>query len=165
MLFRSFDADLPGFGLPFYWSGNDRYDHPYIRPPLTYDWRVYGPYDSTQVDTMLARFERQVFVTPSGEVYQRGEGHSFRWCDTTWIIGPPNQLVITCHDLLIDTVTSWNRFGWLEQSLDLLSPEFQGDSAYNRIAVRSEQWRTDTSAEVYDLFRAVPHDRSEEHTS
>lgn len=153
-----FDTKSAEFGLPVYWAGYDRVDHPYSRPPLTFEWRVYGPYDSTQFNDALSRFERQVFVTPTGRVYVKGSGTKVNWCDTTWIIGPPNQLVVTCHDMLVDTVTKSNQLGTLETILDVLSPEFVADSALNRIAMSTNPTSTDTSAALFDLFRLAPHD-------
>jgi hypothetical protein len=156
-----FNTTSAEFGLPVYWYGSDRIDHPYLRPPLTYEWRVYGPYDSTQFNDVLTRFEKQVFVTPTGEVYVKGTGAKIIWCDTTWIIGPPNQLVVTCHDLLIDTVTTSNQFGTLETIVDVSSPDFVADSELNRIAMSIDAMSTDTSAALFDLFRLAPHDTTQ----
>ncbi len=148
-------------GVHYSWIGTDKADHPYDSADLSYEWRVYGPYDSLTMAAVSSQFVTSVFITPTGQMYRKGHGYKFTYCDTIWIPTPP-YLQITCRDLLIDTVHVSNAFGTLDTIFDVDNPAFAQNSSFNTIALHSGtagDWTTsDTSAFLRDFFHDSPSD-------
>ena len=151
-------------GVHYSWIGHDKLDHPYEPEPLSFEWRVYGPYDQTTINQINTQFVKIVFVTTSREMIYRGQGRFLPYCDTTWIPTPP-YLMITCDTMWVDTVHLANRFGVLDTIFDVESPAFINNPSYDKMALRSgafgDSVTADTSTFLRDFFAKSPSDTTQ----
>ncbi|MBI5266242.1 MAG: hypothetical protein HY851_03315 [candidate division Zixibacteria bacterium] len=159
------DSNGPLATIDFRWGGNDQLDHPYEPSQLSYEWRLYGPYDSATYASIREQFERRVFVTTDGQMYVIGQGNKLIWCDTVWSPDYPPFAQVICDTMLIDTV-HWSDKGRVDTVLDVESPTFAGNPAYNRLVTVSGAGQpsavVDTMTRLYDLFRHDPNDTTVE---
>ncbi len=162
-------------GVPLSWEGIDLVDHTYDNPTFEFEWRLYGPYPSYGYDSWLGgrgpdttwenlydQFIKAVYLRNTGEVITIGEGNSFEICDTLPDIYNPGQLLISCDNILVDTIKSANSHGYLDTIFDINSFDFQNNPLYNKIAVSSSnvgsKWTTALSHTIYDAFNDYPTD-------
>jgi hypothetical protein len=152
-------------GIHVSWIGQDKLDHPYEPQPLSYEWRVYGPYDSAIIPGIWAQFVKIVFVTTSRELMYKGVGNFIRYCDTIWIPEPP-YILVYCDTMFVDTVKVANRFGTVDTIFDVEAAAFKYNPAYNKVALRSgssgDSTTTDTSTYLMNFFNNAPSDTTVE---
>ncbi len=145
------------------WTADDKIDHPYEPQPFSYQWRLYGPYDSSTVNSIFTQFRKIVFVTTEDEILALGQAKYIPFCDTVWSVTPP-YVRVTCDTMFVDTVSSPNRFGALDTILEVESLEFNGNPSYNRIVIQSgangDSTTDSTSTYLYDFFRGIQNDRT-----
>lgn len=150
-------------GVVRHWSAEDKLDHPYEPQPFSYQWRLYGPYDSATTATILSQFKKVVFVTIEDEILPTGQGMYIPYCDTTWSITPP-YVRVTCDTMFVDTVFYANKFGTLDTILDVQSADFLSNLTYNQIVTQSgngsDSTTDSTSTVLYDFFGNAPNDRT-----
>ncbi len=148
-------------GVARLWLADDKLDHPYEPQPLSYQWRLYGPYDSATTASIYSQFRKVVFVTTDDEVLPTGQAKFIPFCDTTWSPIPP-YVRVTCDTMFVDTVSRANRFGTLDTLLAVESDEFTTNPTFSRVAIRSGSGSDSTSDSsttvLYDFFRDAPND-------
>jgi hypothetical protein len=157
---------LPGTPILVSWGGDDKLDHPYEPPPIRFEWRVYGPYDSLTFLAVKSQFQKQVFVTAQRQMFYFGHGDRIVTCDTVWIQDTLVWPLVVCDTLLIDTITYSSLLGTIDTIFDVSSPAFRQNPAYDRIAARSgdvtDYTVLDTSTTLYNLFHNDVNDTTVE---
>jgi hypothetical protein len=152
-------------GIHRSWTGIDKLDHPYEPQPLRFEWRMYGPFDSSTFVAIETQFRKYVFLTTSGEVIRKGQGNYIVYCDTVWLPTPP-YIQQTCDTLFVDTINVANRFGTLDTLLDVDAAAFKYNPAYNKIVLQSgaseDSTTTNSSIVLLNLFRNAPSDTTQE---
>jgi hypothetical protein len=171
-------------GVRMRWGAYDIVDHPYEQPTFKYEYRMYGPYTDDNLNLIISRYRRQVFITNDGHMYRFGEPpdtvhcdtfysgveiDSVRCqllpthhivCDTIWL--PGGNRVVWCDTILIDTLEGANIFGRIDTLMDVEDPEFVSDPQLNRIAASSwnggSQWTPKTRDSLFNLFAYDPCD-------
>jgi len=172
-------------GVRMRWGAYDIVDHPYEQPTFKYEYRMYGPYTDDNLNLIISRYRRQVFITNDGHMYRFGEPpdtvHCDTFysgiqidsiicqllpthhviCDTAWL--PGGIRGIWCDTILIDTLEGANIFGRIDTLMDVEDPEFVSDPQLNRIAASSwdnggSQWTPKTRDSLFNLFAYDPCD-------
>ncbi|HWR84224.1 MAG TPA: hypothetical protein VN285_13065 [Candidatus Deferrimicrobium sp.] len=147
-------------GVKLFWSGSDRIDYPSERPPLDYQWRLYGPFTDSVLTRLNSDFVKQVLLTVDGYVY--GENDTvFRCknleCDTI-------DTVIVAEVISgVDSVrTAWSSLVFKFMVDD---PAFIADTSLNKVVDSSfdgvDPWIESTSDTIYNVFKNDPSDTTQ----
>jgi len=158
-------------GISVSWEGEDPIDYPHDPPPFQYQWRFYGPYDSTEMITFDSICVGSVFVDIYGDFYIHGETFPLENNpDTTiddTVVPPETTIVIDTSWVLVDTLGRNNAFGeWSDflymDSLDVYS-DFNRlvDSSYDPIS--DNIWVYDENTNIYDVYRNVDIDTTSQY--
>ncbi len=160
-------------GVKLGWSGSDRLDYPEADwPPFEFEWRLYGPYDSSLFGTLVSSFVRCVFVTADGHVYELGDTAVF--CDTTY----GDSTVIRCDTFVVTDLCSGDQEvpserGRLEKKFSVDDTNFINNPVFNRLVHCScdddpppedprkncvDRWVTTTSEVIYDVYKDTQFD-------
>ncbi|MEW6013859.1 MAG: hypothetical protein AB1690_00900 [Candidatus Zixiibacteriota bacterium] len=159
------NAKSPGIGsislegVSIQFSATDPIDYPRNPPPFEYQWKMYGPFDSLQMDTINMLYVESVFVDNFGDFYYLGDFYKTvnridTTIDTTTI--PWDTTFDTVFNfILVDTLKGGNPYGSWDMFfyIDSLPPRFQrviGES-YNPLT--GQPWVNDENINVYDVFR------------
>ncbi len=139
--------------IPLQWRANDNLDHPLTKVKLSYEWRIYGPYDTAWARIMRTEFVKEVFVTNDGHVYRRGLGEKMITCDT---FPMPDGMTVECETTWIDQITSEGPLGHFDTTILVDDPVFALNPELNKIARQSgtldNPWVADTSDTAFNLF-------------
>jgi hypothetical protein len=162
-------------GIRLRWEGSDVLDYPADPPPLEYQWKLFGPYDSATYHNLIDAFEDTVFVTPDARVFRNGQPptcdtitpdsiicFTYMICDTTFVEGRDS---IVCTTILVDTITASSIYGTREPMLHVLDEAFVNSPVYNKVADSSDNgygnpWVTDTRDSMFNVYWNAPSDTS-----
>lgn len=156
-------------GVSISWFGEDPIDYPRNPPPFEFQWKMFGPYDSTTMFAIDTLFVESVFVDIYGDFYYRYGADScdlyptrididttFDTTDFTPEIVVDTQIV---HDTTFTSVcdlAQGNPYGsWQERFLieefDSSAYSRRVDESYNPLT--GETWVLDNRANLYNVFR------------
>jgi hypothetical protein len=159
-------------GVKLAWSGSDRLDYPEADwPPFEFEWRLYGPYDSSLFRNVVDSFVRCVFVTIYGFVYE--EGDTVIRCDTTY----GDSTIIECDTFAVSDLCSGDEdvpsWGHLEMKFSVDDTSFINNPVYNKLVDCScgddpppddptkdcvDPWVLNTSDVLYDVYKHAQFD-------
>lgn len=148
------DAPVPGgitTGVRMTWEGDDPDAED---ESFEFDWRLYGPYDDAEYQTLADSLIDTVFVTADAQVYFQGNNDSLFLCDTTFEGVNP---VISCDTLLVDTVSKSNAFGTISEFFRVDDP-LMDSLQLNRLVETSNGWVSSVRDSIYNVYRFQPSD-------
>ena len=71
-------------GVKLRWEGSDRKDYEDLgltAPPFDYEWKLYGPFSDSTLDTILTSSVKEVFVSEDARIFSLGD--TMISCDTS----------------------------------------------------------------------------------
>jgi len=161
-------------GVKLRWKGEDLIDFPQDPPPFEFEYRLYGPYDSSVFDLVTSQFFTIRYVTSDGKVFKIGDIiircdttitlPQLITCDTT--VNPPvcdtltlpPDTAVTCDTLVVDRFTPTDAFGGLEDFFDIDTSLFTGNPIFNSVVFQSTNsidggpWVEKTADTIFNVF-------------
>jgi len=144
------DGDSGGIvtGVRLNWDGSDPIDYPREPPTLEFQWRLYGPYDSSTFARLVDSFVRPVYVGRDGRLYNLGD--SVEFCDSL-----PSGT--QCTTIVVTATTPASSYGKLEVKFFVDDPDFINDPALNLPVDSSfngvDSWITNKTTTIYNVYR------------
>ncbi|MFH2036492.1 MAG: hypothetical protein ABIJ45_08830, partial [Candidatus Zixiibacteriota bacterium] len=152
-------------GVSISWEGSDNIDYPRNPPPFEYQWKLFGPYDSTQMQFINSVAIEDVFVSYNGDFLQTGDTIAFRYDTTT--TGDVDTIAI-----IVDDLARGNPYGEWQEWMNLMTLDTLTAATgllLNTIVEESfdplsgEPWVTNERANIYDVYRNVNIDTTSQY--
>ncbi len=148
-------------GVHLEWGAVDPIDYPRNPPPFEYKWKMWGPYDSLEVEYIDSAYVGSVFVDNFGDFYYPGDSLPSEFdVDTTidTTVSPPETtIVVDTTFLAVNGLPANNPYGsWNEKIyLDTLDA---GDAHFRPVdssidALTGGRWVYDEETSIFDVYR------------
>ena len=138
-------------GVRLRWQGDDPIDYPTDPPPFEFDWRLYGPYFTEEMQVIRDSFMTRVYVTNDGSIYRIGD--TVIRCDTFFVDGGLEE---ECDTLIVIDSIFDTPFGAMEPYMRIDDPDFLA-SPYNKIQ-QSEGWVSNEADTLWNVFEGFHSD-------
>ncbi len=145
-------------GVKLRWRGEDPIDYPSDPPPFEFDWRLYGPYSSEEMQIIRDSFMTLVYVTNDGDVKRIGDT-VFR-CDTFPVEGGFEE---ECDTIIVTDPMPASAlvFGDTARYMRVDDPDFDG-LEYDRAQQRSDGWVSNQADTLWNVFEGFHSDTTVE---
>jgi len=153
---KSSSGVLEGVSVSF--EGEDRIDYPRNAPPFEFHWKLYGPFDSSEMVKINNDYVKSVFVDLYGDFYKKGDFYrTIRDIDTTidtTIVPPDTTVDTTFNFILVDTLQAGSPIGnWSNfVLLDSLTDSLNRVAAESHDPLSSSYWTYESATNIYDVF-------------
>lgn len=137
----------------------DKIDYPRNPPPFDFQWKLFGPYDSLEMNTIKQNYVQSIFLDNYGDIYHKGDSFitSIKIDTTidTTAIPPDTTIRSDTTKVLVDNIKAGSGFGvWSPYFYDtLLPPDLNRlvEESYNPLT--NDPWISDEEVSIYDVFR------------
>lgn len=140
-------------GVKLRWRGDDP-DYPSDPPPFEFDWRLYGPYFTEEIQALRDSFVAFVYVANDGNVYRLGD--MVIRCDTFFVEGGFEE---ECDTIIVTDPmpSSAMAFGDTARHLRVDDWDFDG-SKFDKVQQRSDGWVSATADTLWNVFEGFHSD-------
>ncbi len=143
-------------GIRLRWSAEDPIDFPSDPPPFEYQWRLYGPYTTSEISQLSDSFFTEVFISSDGFVYRIGD--TIIRCDTSFV---DTAVAINCDTTVVVPGMGSSALGAMEDYFRVDDSDFVG-SMYDRVEDSSfngiDPWVLNTTDTIYNVFKTIDVD-------